>query len=233
MAHFVLVHGSFQGAWIWQPTAAFLRAAGHDVYVPTLDGCAERKVNLRAGLTVTSVAEELAQALFHEDLQDVVLVGTSSGGLVVEKLAVLANDRVERLVFLDALVPQPGESVTEIVERSADAPPYEMTEFTRGPSREQMATGLFAELSGDLKDWALARATPHPIGLSDQQPGELDDFWEQTWEAAVIYCTQSANPPESHQRRTAERLDAEWVEMEAGHYPMLTHPKETARLLQS
>ena len=83
MTHFVLVHGSFQGGWIWQSTAAFLRAAGHDVLVPTLDGCAERKVNLRSGLTVTLAAEELAEALFYEDLQDVVLVGTSSGGLVV------------------------------------------------------------------------------------------------------------------------------------------------------
>lgn len=233
MTQFVLVHGSFQGGWIWQPTAAFLRAAGHDVYVPTLDGCAERRVNLRPGLSVTAAAEELAEALFYEDLSDVVLVGTSSGGLVVEKTAVLARDRIERLVFLDALVPQPGESVKDIVERPPGAVPYEMTEFTRGPSREQLETGLFGELTGELKDWALARATPHPHGLSDQQPGELDDFWAQSWEAVVIYCIQSANPPESHQRRTAERLNAEWVEMEAGHYPMLTHPKETARLLQS
>lgn len=233
MTQFVLVHGSFQGGWIWQPTAAFLRAAGHDVYIPTLDGCAERKVNLRPGLSVTSAARELAEALFYNDLMDIVLVGTSSGGLVVEKTAILMRDRIERLVFLDALVPQPGESVGDIVERPPGAVPYETTEFTRGPSREQMETGLFAELGGELKDWALARATPHPLGLSDQQPGELDDFWGQSWEAAVIYCTQSANPPESHQRRTADRLNAEWVEMEAGHYPMLTHPKETARLLQS
>ncbi len=233
MAQFVLVHGSFQGGWIWQPTAAFLRAAGHDVYVPTLDGCAERKVNLRPGLSVTAAAQELAEALFYEDMTDIALVGTSSGGLVVEKTAVLARDRIERLVFIDALVPQPGESVTDIVERPPGAPPYEMTEFTRGPSREQMATGLFAELSGEIKDWALARATPHPVGLSDQQPGELDDFWAQSWEATVIYCTESANPPESHQRRTADRLNAEWVELDAGHYPMLTHPKDTARLLQS
>ena len=232
MTQFVLVHGSFQGGWIWRPTAQALRAAGHDAYVPTLDGCAERKVNLRDGITVTRAAEELAEVLFYEDLRGVVLVGTSSGGLVVEKTAVLARERIDRLVFLDALVPQPGESVADIVQRPPDAPPYEMTVFTRGPTRAQLETGLFAELQGSLKDWALERATPHPLGLSDQRPGELDDFWEQSWRATVIYCTQSANPPESHQRRTADRLNAEWVVLEAGHYPMLTHPEETARLLQ-
>ncbi len=232
MTTFVLVHGSFQGSWIWQPTAKVLRAAGHDVYVPTLDGCAERKVNLRPGITVTSVSQELAEAIFYEDLDDIVLVGTSSGGLVLEKTAPQVRDRINRLVFLDALVPQPGESVVDIVERPPGSIPYEMTEFTRGPSRESFETGLFAELEGDMKAWAIERATPHPIGLSDQEPGELDAFWEQSWKATIIYCIESANPPLSHQRRTADRLDAAWVEMNAGHYPMLTHPEETARLLQ-
>jgi pimeloyl-ACP methyl ester carboxylesterase len=233
MATYVLVHGSFQGGWIWQPTAEVLRAAGHTVYAPTLDGCAERKVNLRPGITVTSVARELAEMLFYEDLSDVVLVGTSSGGFVAAKAAELARERIQRLVFLDALVPQPGESVTEIVERGPDAPPYEMTEFTRGPTRDQLENGLFVELQGATKDWALDRATPHPIGLSDQAPGELDGFWAETWKATVIYCIDSRNPPESHQRRTADRLDAGWHELKAGHYPMLTHPDETARLLEA
>jgi pimeloyl-ACP methyl ester carboxylesterase len=232
MTDFMLIHGSFQGGWIWQPTAARLRAAGHRVYAPTLDGCAERKVNLRPGITVTSVAEELAQMLFYEDLRHLVLVGTSSGGLVVQKLASLSRERIARLVFLDALVPQPGESVQDIVQRRPDAPPYELTEFTRGPTREALETGLFAGLPGDLKAWAVERATPHPLGLSDQARGELDAFWQHTWQATVIYCTESANPPESHQRRTCERLDAKWLAMRAGHYPMLTHADETTALLQ-
>ena len=232
MKTFVLIHGSFQGGWIWQPTAARLRTDGHRVYTPTLEGCAERRVNLHAGITVSSVAAELGQLLFYEDLQDIVLVGTSSGGLVVEKLATLASDRIERLVFLDALVPQPGESVRDIVQRPPNAQPYEMTEFTRGLNRASL-NEMFAELSGEMKDWALDRATPHPLGLSDQQPGELNDFWEREWNATVIYCRDSANPPESHQRRTADRLSAHWVEMDAGHYPMLTHPEETANLLEN
>ena len=105
MATYVLVHGSFQGAWIWQPTAALLRKARHTVFVPTLDGCAERKGSLRADINVTSVAQELADMLFYEDLHDVIVAGTSSGGLVVQKLAVLARDRIKHLVFVDALVP--------------------------------------------------------------------------------------------------------------------------------
>ena len=39
---FILIHGAFQGGWIWKPVATRLRAAGHLVFAPTLDGCGER-----------------------------------------------------------------------------------------------------------------------------------------------------------------------------------------------
>ena len=83
MATFVLIHGAYQGGWIWQPVATRLRAAGHAVYAPTLDGCAERKQALRPGITTETHATEIADLLFYEDLRDAVLVGTSAGGMVL------------------------------------------------------------------------------------------------------------------------------------------------------
>src|ERR1700722_7092519 len=78
MATIVLVHGAYQGGWIWARVAPILRAAGHTVFAPSLDGCAERKHALRPGITTESHAAEIAELLFFEDLHDVVLVGTSS-----------------------------------------------------------------------------------------------------------------------------------------------------------
>jgi pimeloyl-ACP methyl ester carboxylesterase len=60
---------------------------------------------------------------------------------------------------------------------------------------------------------------------------ELDGFWNQSWKATVIRCRKAVNPPETHQRRTAERLGAAWHEMDTGHYPMLSQPEELTRLL--
>ncbi len=94
MAIYVLIHGSFQGGWIWKPVAARLREAGHTVYAPTLDGCAERRHQLRPGITTASHAQEVAEFLFYEDLQDVVLVATSSGGMVAGVVATLALGRI-------------------------------------------------------------------------------------------------------------------------------------------
>src|SRR4051812_38713037 len=103
MATFVLLHGAYQGGWIWQRVAARLAAGGHSVFAPSLDGCAERRHALRSGITTETQAAEIAELLFFHDLSDVVLVGTSTGGMVACKTAELARDRIGRLVFADAL----------------------------------------------------------------------------------------------------------------------------------
>ena len=226
MATFVLVHGSYQGGWIWQPVANRLRAAGHQVYTPSLDGCGERKGMLRPGITTETQADEVAQLLFYEDLKHVVLVGTSSGGMVVCRVAELLRARIGRLVFVDALALFSGEKIRDIVTRSTSV----MGEITAAPSREEAANRLFADLDPASRAWALERYTPHPIGIYDQ-PVKLDSFWTQSWKASVIWCRRAPNPGEAHQRRAAERLKATWAELDTGHYPMLSMPEDLTKLL--
>ena len=150
MATYVLVHGAYQGGWIWKPVVERLRTAGHQVHAPTLDGCAERHHLVRPGITVATHAQEIAQLLFYEDLARVVLVGTSSGGMVICKAAELARDRIARLVFVDALALMPGERVGDIVKRvSAN----ETTAITTGPARTDAEKRLFADLDPDLRAW--------------------------------------------------------------------------------
>src|ERR1700677_2377418 len=117
MATIVLVHGAYQGGWIWRDVVARLRAAGHAVFAPTLDGCAERAGALRPGITNTTHARELAQLLFYEDLRDVVLVGTSCGGMVMSEAAEQVRERIARLVFVDALALLDGERLADFVAR--------------------------------------------------------------------------------------------------------------------
>src|SRR3954451_10873328 len=118
MATYVLVHGSNQGGWIWQPVANRLRAAGHQVYAPSLDGCGERKGQMRSGITTETQADEVAQLLFYEGLKDVVLGGTSYGGRGAWRTAELRCERIRRLVFVDALTLFDGERVADILPRS-------------------------------------------------------------------------------------------------------------------
>jgi pimeloyl-ACP methyl ester carboxylesterase len=228
MATYVLLHGAYQGGWIWQRLTPLLRAAGHTVFTPTLDGCAERRHLLRPGIDTESQAAEVSEMLFFEDLHDIVLVGTSSGGMVAARVAETGRDRIGRIVMADALALFDGESVDDHVNRSTAI----TTDIGTVPSREDAAGRMFVSLDENTKAWALDRITPHPVAAMKQKV-KLDRFWNEGWNASVIWCKQSVNPPVAHQRRAAETLKAKWHELDTGHYPMLTEPEALARLMMA
>lgn len=221
MTNFVLIHGAYQGGWIWQPVAARLRAAGHTVYAPTLDGCAERAHQLRPGITTETHADEMAQFLHYNDINDAVIVGTSSGGMVMARLAEIASERIGRLVFADALMLMDGEKIRDIVTRPAAI----NTDVGLGPTTEDAESRLLVELEPGLRRWTAERFTLHPEAVFNQ-PVKLDRFWDMKWNASVLYCSRAVNPGEAHLRRGADRLGASWHVIDTGHYPMLSTPDE-------
>jgi pimeloyl-ACP methyl ester carboxylesterase len=226
MTDFVLLHGAYQGGWIWGPVAARLRAAGHRVYAPSLDGCGERRSQLRAGIDTESHGQEIADLLHYEDLHDVVLVGTSSGGMVLAAAAERARARIARVVFADALALFNGEKIRDIVTRPAAI----NNEHAIGPTHEDALGRMFAGMDRKLAEWAADRITLHPVKVFTQ-PVKLPSFWEQSWNASVIYCPQAQNPGEAHQRRCAEKLKARWYTIDTGHYPMLSEPEALTRII--
>jgi pimeloyl-ACP methyl ester carboxylesterase len=224
---FVLIHGAYQGGWIWKRVGERLRAKGHNVLAPTLDGCGERAAQLRAGITTETHGEEVAKLLYFHDLEKAVLVGTSSGGMVMACAAEQARDRIARLVFADALALFNGESILDIVKRPTTAID---TPLARGPSREDAAGRLFAGLDAATRDWAADRVTLHPAAVYTQ-PVKLERFWDQPWDADVLYCSRAPNPGEAHIRRTADKLKARWHVIDTGHYPMLSTPDELTGII--
>lgn len=226
MTTFLLIHGSYQGGWIWKPVATRLREAGHLVFAPSLQGCGERAPFCGPGINTETQASELAGFLWSEDLNDVVLVGASSGGMILAKTAELARERTARLVFADSLALKHGECIRDIVTGTAAV----KTEHAAGPTREARLERFLLDMEPELAEWAADRSTLHPLGVSEQ-PVVLERFWEQDWDAAVVFCSQAGKPGEAHQRRTAEGLNARWHELDTGHYPMLSMPDELTKII--
>lgn len=226
MLRVLLVHGAYQGGWIWAATARCLRARGCEVLAPTLDGCGERSHQCRPGITTESHADELAELLRLHDWHDTVVVGTSTGGMVACALAERAAERVGRLVLADALVLMDGEALPDIVTRRNTVD----TDIASGPSREDARDRLFAELDEATRDWAVERFTLHPVAPMTA-PVALPTFWQRGWNADVVWCRQSQNPPQAHLARAAEKLGARWHELDTGHYPMLQAPEALASII--
>lgn len=228
MATFLLIHGAYQGGWIWRSVVERLQAKGHNVFAPTLDGCGERAHQLRPGIRTETHADELAQFLYYHDLHDVVLVGTSSGGMVMARLAEIATARIRRLVFADALMLMDGEKIRDIVKQPAAI----NTELALGPGREDAAGRLLAGLDPELRDWAADRFTLHPTAVFNK-PVKLERFWEMPWTASVLYCSGAVNPGEAHLKRGADKLGADWHVIDTGHYPMLSTPDALVEVILS
>jgi pimeloyl-ACP methyl ester carboxylesterase len=112
MSTYVLVHGAWHTGAELEPVAAPIRAAGHQVYTPTIKGN-------RPGDPKTTGLKEAIQSitdyLAENNLKDVVLIGHSYGGMVITGVADLAPERIRRLVYWNAFVPNNGESLNDMV----------------------------------------------------------------------------------------------------------------------
>lgn len=110
MATFVLVQDAFVGGWGWRWVAPELRAAGHDVYAPTLTGLGERVHLASPRVDLDTHSEDVVNVLRYEDLTGVVLVGWSYGGMVVAGAAERVPERIAHVVYFDSDVPLDGET---------------------------------------------------------------------------------------------------------------------------
>jgi pimeloyl-ACP methyl ester carboxylesterase len=117
-ATFVLVHGAWHGGWCYARVAELLRARGYRVFTPTMTGLGERVHLASADITLSTHVTDIVNVLKFEDLHDVVLCGHSYGGLVISGVVEAVPERIAALVYLDAFVPENGQSLHDLVPES-------------------------------------------------------------------------------------------------------------------
>lgn len=165
---YVLVHGAWGGGWIWRSVAEGLRGRGHRVITPTQTGTGERTHLLSRQITVETHVNDVAQVLEAEELSDLILVGHSYGGMAATGVADRMPERIRRLVYFDALVPENGDTAFSLL-------PPGMAE-TRMKSVREQGGGValpvpppeaFPMPNGPVKDWFLRHLRPHPVGTYD------------------------------------------------------------------
>ncbi len=108
MATYVIVHGGWDGAWYWRPVALYLQADGHEVYTATLTGSGERVHLATPTVGLTTHIDNIINILRYENLDQVILVGHSYGGMVITGVAERVPERLARLVYIDGFVPRDG-----------------------------------------------------------------------------------------------------------------------------
>jgi pimeloyl-ACP methyl ester carboxylesterase len=237
LSTFVFVAGGWHGGWCWKRVADPLRSLGHEVFTPTLTGLGERVHLLSPQVNLDTHIADIAGVLQWEDLRDVILVGHSYGGMVVTALAAQVPDRIERLVYLDALWPENGESVGDIVGKEAAQVVIDAQVDPARPPRIQGAADLAMMLGVSDRDdieWVASRLTPQPPATLTQAIG-LQNM--SCAPVLFVRCTRTVfdGPDLSYARaqaRAARDPSVRLVSLDAPHNAMVTHPAEVVALLE-
>jgi pimeloyl-ACP methyl ester carboxylesterase len=229
----VLVHGAWGGAWIWRRVLAPLRAAGFEVHAATLTGDGERAHLLAPAITLATHVQDVVNLVRCEELTRVLLVGHSYGGMVITGAAdalLEAGVAVARLVYVDAMVPLPGEawSSTHTPETVAQRETAAAAHGGALPPADPAAFGL----RGEDHAWLLRRQVPHPFGPYHERlhfNGPRLALLPRTF----IDCTAPALPTIAVHRQRV-RSQPGWVvhELATGHCPMVSAPADLLALLQ-
>jgi pimeloyl-ACP methyl ester carboxylesterase len=233
MATYVLVHGGGHGGWCYQRVARLLRAAGHEVYTPTLTGLGERAHAVSPAIDLDFHVRDVTAVLDYEDLHDVILVGHSYGGMVITGAADRAAVRVGKLVYLDAANPRNGQSLVDVagpvinVTRPMGAI-VDGVELVLLPAPG--AAAFYGIEDPDDRAWADARLTGHPWKCFEQ-PLELTNE-DALWAIPQYHIVCSSTVPTRAKELVAKaRAEGRWWEIDTGHDLMITEARAVADAL--
>ena len=231
MANFVLIHGAWEAGWAWKWVTPILRAAGHQVYTPSLTGLGEREHLLTREVGLETHINDVLGVLKWEELENVTLVGHSYGGMVITGAADRAADCIGSLIYLDAFLPEDGQCAMDMVapERAANM----------RKAAEEKGDGWYVP---PLPAGAWHVTDPDHVAfldkLSSAQPWACmtDNISHQDRHLSIAkkaYILATGYEPSSFPP-FAERFRGEgWPveEIDTHHFTMFSHPQETADLL--
>jgi pimeloyl-ACP methyl ester carboxylesterase len=237
MSTFVLVHGAWQSTGTWDLLLPLLRDRGHRVITPVLSGLGTDQSRLSRDITLGQHIADVSREL-SKSTQPVILVGHSYAGMIISGAAETNPNQVQRLIFLDAFIPEDGQSVMDLL-------PPETGAYFRSVAREHGDGWLLPGGEGQLDLWGLK-----PGEAREFVRARLCDFSLRCFEEpvhlpanrkAAIPATFLASVAEGYPARPFFAPFAEkartcgWTvaELNSGHDCHVERPAEVANILLS
>jgi pimeloyl-ACP methyl ester carboxylesterase len=237
MSTFVLVHGAWQSTGTWDLLSPLLRERGHRVITPVLSGLGTDQSRLSRDITLGQHIADVSREL-SKSTQPVILVGHSYAGMIISGAAETNPNQVQRLIFLDAFIPEDGQSVMDLL-------PPETGAYFRSVAREHGDGWRLRGGEGQLDLWGLK-----PGEAREFVRARLCDFSLRCFEEpvhlpanrkAAIPATFLASVAEGYPARPFFAPFAEkartcgWTvaELNSGHDCHVERPAEVANILLS
>ena len=229
--HFLLIHGAWHGGWVWNEISEILRYQRYSVSTPTLTGLGEKKHLLSSKITIETFIEDVVNHIIFENLNNIILVGHSFAGSVISGVADRLKDRIQKLIYFDAMILIDGQKPFDITPKETVEQRIELAKkFGNNisiPAPSADAFGVF-----DIKKSLLLKEklTPHPLSTF-QSKLILKNEVGNGIPLSYIFCTKPVYKSLESSREVVRKMKWPIFELNAGHDAMLTHPKETLNLL--
>lgn len=220
---YVIVHGAWGGSWAFKKTDSLLTAQGNTVYRPSLTGLGERVHLASEAVNLSTHINDVVNMILFEELKDIVLIGHSYGGMVITGVADRVPDRIRKLIYLDAFVPNDGESVKSIQGQGF--------ERMMAMSKDGMLAPPWVKA-----DQPYPRDVPHPLNTLTE-PVSLKNAASKKLQAVYILTIDPGKKAEedgffaSSQR--ARQRGWKVMEMSADHNPQWSKVNELVQLLEA
>lgn len=189
MANFVLVHGAWGGSWGFRKIRQPLAAAGHQVFTPSLTGIGERQHLTSPDVGLETHITDVVNLITYEDLDPIILLGFSYGGMVVTGAIAEIGDRISDLIYLDAFVPEDGQSAETLV--GVDAKTMAGSSGWLIPfSPRELATP-------EETEWSAKRRSPQPIRTFTEKVALTKPLEDNPFGLTYIKATNDPNESET------------------------------------
>ena len=236
MSTFVLVHGAWQGASTWDLVVPKLRAAGHIVYTPVLLGLGANAHRLTPEVTLDMHIQDVLGVINYERLQEITLVGHSYAGMIITGVAEQARERIAHLVYVDAFIPQDGESALGLFPAAFQGVLREEARTTGDGWRlagSEKRLDVWGLKEGAARDFVRSKLCDFSINCFEQ-PVKLPGNAATTLDRTFIACVAAGYPARPIFAPFGERAKAEgwrYHELPTGHDCHVEMPTEFTRLL--
>lgn len=226
MTSYVLVHGAWGGAHGFRKVRPLLSAAGQEVITPALTGIGERSHLASPQVNLTTHVQDVVNVIWYHDLRDIVLLGFSYGGMVVTGAVSHVADRIRHLVYLDAFVPDDGQSLYDLTGQPGG--------LVLGLREEWLVPARPREYEDPAEaDFSGPRRTPHPRACFTEParvPRHLEDY---PFARTYIKATEEAEPKAFWNAAQRAQSSPAWNyrEIATNHMVPANRPRELAEML--
>lgn len=228
MTTFVLVHGAWHGGWCYRKVEKLLRAGGYEVFTPTLTGVGERSHLRETNITLETHIQDVLNLIEWEDLENVVLCGHSYGGMVITGVADKIPHRIGALVYLDAFIPEDGESAMDMVNAERRLKILKDAAALGGDAVPAPPPEFFGINEVD-REWVRSKMTPHPLA-SIVQAIRLTGAHMRVKRRLAIFAEGPASAEAFYEKFRSDPL---WKvrRIKGGHDLMIDQPEVVVEIL--